>query len=43
MIGARKDLEKFSNEACEKVKDLHRCDVIAWIKGFSDGYYFPSI
>ena len=43
MIGARKELEKFSNEVCAEVKDQHRCDVIAWIKGFSDQYYFPSI
>ena len=43
MIGARKDLEKFSNGVCTEVKDPHRCDVIAWIKGFSDKDEFPSI
>ena len=44
LLGARKDVVQFSNKVCgTEVAAQYRCDIIAWIKGFSDQYYFPSI
>ena len=44
LIGARKEMEKYSNKVCVgDVAAQYRCDLLAWLKGFSDEYYFPSI